>query len=76
MSELEYDHNWATELTSAGITPASNPINLRGVIKAILSGMLTATLPAVLNAANLPTTDPHVAGQLWVNSGVVTRSAG
>jgi hypothetical protein len=62
MSELEYDHNWATELTAAGITPPSNPLNLRGVLKAIIGNMLTAALPAVLNAANLPTADPHVVG--------------
>lgn len=76
MSELEYDSGWATQLTNAGITPTSNPINIRGVIKLVLANMLTATLPAVLSAANLPSADPHVAGRLWVNSGVVTRSAG
>lgn len=26
--------------------------------------------------ATLPTADPHVVGQLWANSGVVTVSAG
>jgi len=26
--------------------------------------------------SDLPTADPHVAGQLWNNSGVVTQSAG
>jgi len=76
MSELEYDTNWGTQLTNAGITPTSNPINLRGVVKLILANMITGTIPATLNASNLPTSDPHVAGRLWVNSGVVTRSAG
>lgn len=32
--------------------------------------------PATINFAALPTSDPHVAGLLWVNSAVVTRSAG
>jgi hypothetical protein len=76
VSELEYDQNFATWLTNAGITPTSNPINVRGTIKLILANMLTATLPAIVSAANLPTSDPHVAGRLWVNSGVLTRSAG
>lgn len=35
-----------------------------------------AVAPATINFAALPTADPHVAGLLWVNSGVVTRSAG
>jgi len=26
--------------------------------------------------SDLPTADPHVAGQIWNNSGVVTQSAG
>ena len=33
------------------------------------------TLPAVVHTS-LPTADPHVAGELWANSGVVTVSAG
>lgn len=37
MSELEYDKNWAAELTAVGITPASTPINLRGVLKQIIA---------------------------------------
>ena len=35
----------------------------------------TVTLPATVATA-LPTADPHVAGHLWANSGVVTVSAG
>ena len=54
----------------------ADPINLRGVVHQILQSMVTPTLPTVLNAASLPTTNPHVVGQLWVNSGVVTVSAG
>lgn len=34
------------------------------------------TLPAVTLGSSLPTADPHVAGHLWANSGVVTVSAG
>src|ERR1700733_10531709 len=41
MSELEYDKNRGTELQGAGITPPSNPINLRGVIKAMLANWPT-----------------------------------
>jgi hypothetical protein len=35
----------------------------------------TVTLGATVKAS-LPTADPHVAGQLWANAGVVTVSAG
>lgn len=35
-----------------------------------------ATLPAVTVAAAIPTADPHVAGRVWANSGVLTVSAG
>jgi hypothetical protein len=76
VSELEYSSSYATWLTAAGITPSATPINLRGVVHQILQNMVTPTLPAVVNAASLPTTNPHVVGQLWVNSGVVTVSAG
>ncbi len=31
---------------------------------------------AAINFANLPTSDPSVAGRLWSDSGVVTVSAG
>lgn len=34
------------------------------------------TLPTFVDASNLPTADPHVAGQAWSNSGVITVSAG
>lgn len=46
MSELEYGAPYATYLTSAGITPPSNPINLRGVIKAICGALGTGTTPS------------------------------
>lgn len=48
--------------------------------KIVENGQLTCTgsliVPVVVNAANLPTADPHVAGQLWASTGVVTVSAG
>lgn len=34
------------------------------------------TLPAVVNAAALPTADPHSTGSVWSNSGILTVSAG
>lgn len=39
MSELEYDSNWSSQLTAAGIAPATNPVNLRGVLKALIAGV-------------------------------------
>lgn len=36
----------------------------------------TVTLPATVLAGSLPASDPHVVGQLWANSHVVTVSAG
>lgn len=36
---------------------------------------LTAT-GTVISLANLPTSDPNVAGRVWSNSGVLTLSAG
>ena len=39
MAEIEYDNNYATWLTAAGLTPNSNPINLRGVIHQILQNL-------------------------------------
>ena len=35
-----------------------------------------ATLPAVVNASNLPTSDPHSTGSLYASNSVVTVSAG
>lgn len=35
-----------------------------------------STLAAALDASALPTSDPHVAGRVWSNSGVLTKSAG
>jgi hypothetical protein len=39
------------------------------------SGPITVDGP-ILNILSLPTADPHVAGQVWNNSGVLTLSAG
>lgn len=35
-----------------------------------------SVLGASVNAAALPTADPHVVGRVWANSGVLTVSAG
>lgn len=35
-----------------------------------------AVLPNPVFLSDLPTDDPHVAGQLWNSSGVVTESVG
>lgn len=48
---------------------------------AITTASLTVTGASVIDGAdvtmaNLPTSDPTVAGQLWSNSGVLTVSAG
>lgn len=47
-----------------------------GTLDATTWAKLGATLPSVVNAAALPTADPHSTGSLWVNSAVVTVSAG
>lgn len=57
MSELEYGSQYAAYLISAGITPASDPINLRGTIKAICGALgaptVTVTTPTLGAAAQL-----------------------
>lgn len=65
MSELEYDHNWSAELLNAGITPASDPINLRGVIKQIIANLSAATgnfVPINTTTPGAPTTGTWVTG--------------
>ena len=47
-----------------------------GTINATTFAALGSTLPAVVNAAALPASDPHSTGALWVNSNVVTVSTG
>lgn len=61
---------------------ANTPIEILSVdgAKIVEQGQLqfqgTLGLPASVNGAALPTADPHVAGSLWADSGVVTVSAG
>lgn len=54
MSELEYDAAWITQLTNAGITPATNPINVRGVIKAILLWIQNGALASASTTTSAP----------------------
>lgn len=51
--------------------PATQPLPLAG-------GTVTGatTFAGVVKATALPAADPHVAGELWANAGVVTVSAG
>lgn len=41
-----------------------------------LSSTQLATVTSAVTLAMLPTTNPHVAGQIWNNAGVPTVSAG
>jgi hypothetical protein len=43
-----------------------------GLVVEVTGGVL----PAVLSAAALPTADPEVVGQVWLDTGVLTVSAG
>ena len=47
-----------------------------GTIDATTFAQLGSTLPAVVNAAALPTADPHSTGSLYASNSVVTVSAG
>ena len=47
-----------------------------GTIDASTWAVLGSVLPASLNAAALPTADPHSTGSVWASSGVLTVSAG
>lgn len=47
-----------------------------GTLDATTWGTLGGTLPAVVNAAALPTADPHSTGSVYSNAGVLTVSAG
>ena len=79
------DHSVTTTgaLTVAGaltVTGASTVVALTASGASALAA-LTATGAVVLSnatitIANLGTVDPHVAGRLWANSGVLTVSAG
>lgn len=47
-----------------------------GTLDATTWAALGSVLGASINASALPTADPHVAGRVWSNSGVLTVSAG
>ena len=51
-------------------------VDADGTLHANGAPVPTIKQPAIIDASALPAADPHVAGQLWVNAGVVTRSAG
>lgn len=71
MSELEYDHHWAAELTAAGFTVPSDPINLRGVIKQIIAqvGPSSGTFVPLAAASPVTVTAPLVLnGQLVIGA--------
>lgn len=55
MSELEYDQNYGTWLTNAGITPSTTPINLRGVVKAVLAWIQSGALSSAAVTTTAPT---------------------
>ena len=46
MSEYDYDKNYPVWLQAAGITPATDPINLRGAVHQILQNLQGASSPA------------------------------
>lgn len=57
--------------------PAVHTVSV--VINSLDTVLFTASLvtfPAGISAPNMPTADPHVAGTLWSNLGIVTRSSG
>ena len=66
-------------LVAGGGASVAGTCNLQTVIVgsslAIAAGG-TLTLPQTTDATQLPSADPSVAGELWCNSNVVTRSAG
>jgi hypothetical protein len=82
-------HNVVLSPTGTGVVTI-NPATLGSMDKVTIGGTtpaaatvtaLTATGAAVLSNASvkmtaLPTADPHVVGQLWADTGVVTVSAG
>jgi len=45
--------------------------------KLVITGEdLKALLPVLQSLANMPTSDPHIAGQLWNNGGIPSISQG
>jgi len=61
-----------SSLGVAGPTTLNGPVVCVGSLA--IGGPLT--MHQVVNALELPAADPSVAGRLWVNAGVITRSAG
>jgi len=59
----------------ASSSTISNELNIGNILKGDLSTK-NLSLQGGLNAASLPTIDPHIVGQVWANSGVLTVSAG
>jgi hypothetical protein len=62
----------AGSTSQAAIEDGSGQIRIEGYLE------LPATfiLPTVVDASAIPTADPHVAGQVWANSHVLTVSSG
>ncbi len=60
-------------LTVAGTTDLQTVL-VHSSLQVAVGGILT--FPQTTIATDLPAADPTVAGELWVNAGVVTRSAG
>ncbi len=67
-----------SEYTAEVVTADGTKIVENGQIQFLDSVLqpLNATLPIIVNGAALPTADPHVVGQIWASSHVLTVSAG
>lgn len=61
--------------SSLGVAGATN-LNGAVLCSSTLAIAGTLTMPPIVMATLLPLADPTLAGRLWVNAGVVTRSAG
>lgn len=72
MSELEYSSQYAVWLTAAGITPNSNPINLRGVVHQILQNLGGAGAVSSVAAADSSVVITPTTGAVTVSRGALT----
>ena len=54
--------------------PTQDQVTYENALNAYLKRLVAGFVP--LNAAALPTADPHVVGEVWRNAGVLTVSAG
>jgi len=65
-------------ITAGSSLGVAGPTTLNGAVVCVGSLAIggPTTLHQVVNALQLPAADPAVAGELWCNAGVVTRSAG